>query len=309
MKEYETDPTYIKALEWFVRIKDKSVTSADRIAFERWIEENPSHAEAFQRAEALWKRFDIVVPEYKQLKASGRINRRSVVFGGLTLLAGGLLLYNLSRNRLFADYKTDIAERRSFTLPDGSMVELGGYSALSIEFGAGQRRILLHRGQAFFKVAADPARPFVVQAAGGNTKALGTQFDIRLSGDSAVVSVIEHAVEVQGHDASSVTVDAGWQVSYDGSGIRAATQIDIETVQAWRSNRLVFEDVPLRQVITEIERYRRGRILLADSTIGDIPITAVFDTAQMDSVLVNMAETLPVKVINARGYLAVIYRR
>ena len=309
MKEYETDPTYIEALEWFVRIKDESVTSADRIAFERWIGEDPSHAEAFQRAEALWKRFDIVVPEYKELKASGRINRRSVVFGGLTLLAGGLLLYNLSRNGLFADYKTDIAERRSFILPDGSMVELGGYSALSIEFGSGQRRILVHRGQAFFKVAADPVRPFVVQAAGGNTKALGTQFDIRLSGDGAVVSVIEHAVEVRGHDASSVTVDAGWQVSYDGSGIRAATQIDIETVQAWRSNRLVFEDVPLRQVITEIERYRRGRILLADSTIGDIPITAVFDTAQMDSVLTNMAETLPVKVINARGYLAVIYRR
>ncbi len=309
MTEHETDPTYIDALEWFVRFKDKGFTDADRAAFERWLGEAPSHAQAFQRAEALWKRFDIVVPEYKQLKASDRISRRSVVFGGLTLLAGASLLYNLSRDGLFADYKTEIAERRSFTLPDGSLVELGGYSALSVEFDSGQRRLVLHRGQAFFKVAADPGRPFVVHAAGGTTKALGTQFDIRLSGNGAAVSVIEHAVEVRGLNVSSVTIDAGWQVTYDGSGIGPATQIDIETVQAWRSNRLVFEDVPLRQVISEIERYRRGRILLADSTIGDIPITAVFDTAQMDSVLVNMAETLPVEVINARGYLAVIYRR
>lgn len=309
MAEYETDPTYIEALEWFVRMKDKGFTSADRIAFDRWIGENPSHAEAFQRAEMLWKRFDIVVPEYRQLKASGRIGRRSVVLGSLALLAGTPAFYGLTRNGLFADYKTDIAERRSIMLPDGSMVELGGYSALSSKIDGRQRRIVLHRGQAFFKVAPDPARPFVVQAATGTTRALGTQFDIRLSGDGAVVSVVEHAVEVKGRDTSSVTVDAGWQVTYDGSGVSAAAQIDIETVQAWRSNRLVFEDVPLRQVISEIERYRRGRILLADSTIGDIPITAVFDTAQMDSVLANMAQTLPVEVINARGYLAVLYRR
>ncbi len=309
MAEYETDPTYIEALEWFVRMTDKGFTSADRIAFDRWIGEDPSHAEAFQRAEMLWKRFDIVVPEYRQLRASGRIGRRSVVLGGFALLVGAPTFYGLSRNGLFADYKTDVAERRSIALSDGSMVELGGYSALSSEFDGRQRRVVLHRGQAFFKVAADPTRPFVVQAANGTARALGTQFDIRLTGDGAVVSVIEHAVEVRGHETSAITVGAGWQVTYDSTGIGPTTQIDIETVQAWRSNRLVFEDVPLRQVITEIERYRRGRILLADSTIGDIPITAVFDTAQMDSVLVHMAETLPVEIINAHGYIAVLYRR
>lgn len=309
MKEYETDPIYMEALEWFVLMKDERVSEKDRLAFEAWLAADPAHPPAYDRAKALWDRFDIVKPEYDRLRQSGGIGRRGFLVGGLVALVAAPAAYVFSRPDLFADYKTDVAERRSFTLPDGSIVELGGYSALSLEFTDLQRRLILHRGQAFFRVAPDSNRPFVVQAEMGTTRALGTEFDVKIMPDLVTVSVIEHSVAVQAPGAGSVIVESGWQVSYGDDGIQPPTQADVSVVQAWRQDRIIFEDVPLRRVLAELERYRRGNIILMDSSIGDIPVTAIFDTKHSENALQVIAETLPIKVLNANGYVAVVYRR
>lgn len=309
MKEYETDPIYMEALEWFVLMKDEKAGAQDRLAFEHWLKEDHAHAEAFERAQALWDRFDIVIPEYTRLKQKNRIGRRGVVLGGLALLIGGPALYAAMRPDLFADYKTGIAERRRFILPDGSSAELGGYSAISLDFTTSERRLTLHRGQAFFQVAADRARPFIVAAANGTATALGTAFDVKLVRDHVTVSVTEHAVEVRSGEAAPVTVDTGWQISYDAESMQPVEQADMVAVQAWRRDRLIFADVPFRQVVAELERYRRGQIILMDNSIGDMPVTAIFDTAQIETVLPIIAETMPVRILNANGYITLIYRR
>lgn len=309
MKDHETDPTYLEALEWFVRLKDERVSQEDRLAFEQWLARDPGHPEAYERARALWSRFDIVKPEYDRLRRSGRIGRRGVLLGGAAALVAAPALYALSRRDLFADYRTDVAERRSFRLPDGSLVELGGYSALSLDFTPRARRLELHRGQAFFRVAEERDRPFLVEAASGTIRALGTEFDVNLFPDLATVSVIEHSVEVRAPDAEAVVVQTGWQVSYGAAGLEAPKPSDIATVQAWRQDRIVFEDVPLRRVLAELERYRRGSIILMDGSIGDIPVTAIFDTRHTGNALRTISETLPVRILNPDGYVAVVYRR
>ncbi len=309
MQDDETDPIYMEALEWFVRMKDEHVSAEDRMAFEDWLAMDPVHAAAYDRAHALWSRFDIVKPEYERLQTSGRIGRRGFMVGGLVALVAGSTTYIISRPGVFADYKTDVAERRSLTLVDGSTVELDGYTALSVQFTDMVRRLPLHRGQAFFQVAPDRNRPFVVEAAMGNVRALGTAFDIKIMPDVVTVSVAEHSVAVQTARTGSVVVQSGWQVSYDDKGILPPQQIDLSLVQSWRQDRIVFEDVPLRRVLDELERYRRGRIVLMDSTIGDIPVTAIFDTKQPENALQIIAETLPVRILNMNGYIAVIYRR
>ncbi len=308
MQDDETDPIYMQALEWFVRMKDERVSEEDRLAFKSWLAIDSSHAVAYDRARTLWSRFDIVKPEYERLQTLRRIGRRGFMIGGLVALVAGSTTYIISRPGLFADYKTDIAERRSLNLPDGSTVELGGYSALSVRFTEGERRLILHRGQAFFQVAADKNRPFIVQAAMGDIRALGTAFDINIMPDLVTVSVVEHSVEVKTSGTGSVVVQSGWQVSYDDKGILPARQIDMSLVQAWRQDRIIFEDVPLRRVLDELERYRHGRIILMDSSIGDIPVTAIFDTRHPENALRIIAETLPIRILNMDGYIAVIYR-
>ena len=308
MQDHETDPTYLEALEWFILMKDEQVSAEDRSAFESWLLSDPSHAVAYERARALWDRFGVVKPEYDRLRQSGRIGRRGVLLGGLAALVAAPSLYMLSR-RVAPDYATGPAERLAVTLPDGSMVELGSYSSLSLDFSPQQRSVLLHGGQAFFRVAADTYRPFVVQAEMGSIQALGTEFNVKLAAETVAVAVVEHSVKVRSASSTPVILEAGWQVSYSSDGIAPAARADLTAILAWRQDRIIVEDAPLRTVLTELERYRRGRILLMDSAIGDIPVTAVFDTRRTDNALKIIAETLPVRVLNPSDYLAIVYPR
>lgn len=307
MQAYTTDPAYLEALEWFVLMKDEEVGDAERKAFEEWLATDPSHVAAYDRARALWDRFEIVKPEYDRLHRAGRIGRRSALLGGLAMLVAAPAFYMLTRPGAFADYSTGPAERITVRLPDGSTVELGSYSAISLDFTPEQRRLVLHRGEAFFEVAAEPARPFVVQAGGGTNQALGTEFDVKIATDQVIVTVIEHSVKVQASQSPPVVLEAGWQLSYGSTEMRSPVRADLTAILAWRQDRIIVEDVPLREVLTELERFRRGRIVLMDNAIGDIPVTAIFDTRHTDKALQVIAETLPVHVLNAYGYLTLVY--
>jgi transmembrane sensor len=309
MNDDETDPIHMTALEWFVRIKDEKVSADEKRDFAVWLAADPAHAKAYERAQALWNRFDIVKPPYQRLRKTGQIGRRSLLLGGLAAVVVAPAAYVLSWPEILADHSTGIGERKLVTLADGSTVELGSYSALSVDFTARERRLTLHRGQGFFTVAPDAARPFVVDAGAGSTRALGTQFDIKLLDDAVTVAVIEHSVSLQLPSANALVIEQGWQVSYDGADPAPAQRIDVDGIQAWRQDRIVFEDVPLRIVLRELERYRRGRIILMDDSIGDIAVTAIFDTRKADAALGIIAQTLPVRVVNPDGILAIVYRR
>lgn len=309
MKEYETDPTYMEALEWFVLLNDDKATPEDRRAFAAWLQADPAHAAAFERAQSLWDRFDIVKPEFERVRRSRQLTRRNITLGGLALALAAPTAWYMTRPGFLADHRTGVAERRIFTLPDGSTAELGSHSALSVDFTDRQRRLILHRGQAFFTVAPDVARPFAVEAGAGAVRALGTRFDVKLLDGEATVSVVEHAVSVSLQASAPVEVAEGWQVRYDETGIGAPRPADLMAVEAWRDDRIVFEDAPLRLVLRELERYRRGRIILMDGRLGDMPVTAVFDTRQTEAALATIEATLPVGIVDAAGFVALVYGR
>jgi transmembrane sensor len=308
MKGEATDPTTMEALEWFVRMRDDRITAADKVAFEVWLAADTAHQIALVRAEAIWNRLDIAQPEIDRLRKSGSIaTRRNVLLGSIAFLGGAAGLYAHDKPDLFAEYTTDIGERRSITLTDGSSVELGSYSALTTHFIDSRRRLELFRGEAFFDVSTDARRPFIVQAGGGESLALGTRFNVKYVDEIVTVSVDQHTVRVQTPSSQEIRLEQGWQVSYGRDGPGRPSQADVEATGAWRRDRIVFQDVPLRRVLTELERYRRGKIILMDSAIARIPVTAIFDTKQAESALQTIAETLPIKVLYATGYVAIVY--
>ena len=305
MKEEATDPVVMEALEWFVRMRDDKVSAADQQAFDAWLAADEAHAAAWQHAEALWKRFDIAQPEFDRARDARSLSRRKILFGSIVAVAGGSV-YILSSSDLSADCVTGVGERKTFPLADGSTVELGSSSALSIKYSDSARRLVLHHGEGFFDVAADGRRPFVVEAADGSATARGTRFNLKYVDGIATVAVNQHAVLVQAGSRPGVQVDTGWQVSYGSDGLGLPSPANLETVEAWRRDRLVFQDVPLGRVLGELGRYRRGRIVLMDKQVGTIPVTAIFDTKQADSALRTIADTLPIRVFYATNYLAFI---
>lgn len=307
MEDESIDPVVLEALEWFVRMRDDKATAEDRRSFEAWLAEDPGHAAALAHAETLWQRLDIVKPELERLRRSQSVfSRRNVILGSAAVLIGASAIYLRSRDDLFADHTTDVGERRTISLEDGSSVELGSYSALSVDFVPTHRRVRLHRGQAFFETVADTARPFLVDAANGTMQALGTRFDVKFVDDLVTVVVSEHAVMVRGA-FPAVTVEQGWQVSFGRGGDAALTRANLATAEAWRRDQIIFQDMPLRLVLAEIERYRRGRIVLMDDSLGAIPVTAIFSAKQPENALQALTDMLPIRFFRAGPLLTIVY--
>ncbi|MFT4249340.1 MAG: FecR domain-containing protein [Pseudomonas sp.] len=298
-----SDPAYLAALEWVARLNDETVSERERCDFSEWMAADPAHRGAFERATRLWNCFDQVKP------AAERLQRRRALLGALAAVAALPAAYALYRQVWAADFRSGVGERRSVRLSDGSRVELGTDSAIAVAFSAVERRITLRRGQAFFEVAPDPARALSVYAGSGSTTALGTRFDIRRDGDTVTVSVLEHAVQVRA-DATPTArrVEQGWQLRYGGDGIgQPVRMIDPEAVVAWRQDRLVFDAVPLRQVLRELARYRHGPIVLMDRQAGSRPVTAVFDSRDIAGALHGLADALDLRLLDVGGCASFVY--
>jgi transmembrane sensor len=100
------------------------------------------------------------------------------------------------RTERFPIYATDIGERRSITLVDGSTVDLNARSRIRIEFTSAERHVELLEGQALFQVAKDKRRPFIVQSGAASIRAVGTQFDVYRKSSGTTVTVLEGRVAV-----------------------------------------------------------------------------------------------------------------
>jgi transmembrane sensor len=120
----------------------------------------------------------------------------------------------------FPSYTTDIGERRSITLADGSTVDLNARSRLRVEFTKGERRVLLLEGQALFQVSKDKLRPFIVSSGNATVRAVGTQFDVYRKATGTTVTVLEGRVAVysSAHVEATEPSPASAQPAGVGSG-------------------------------------------------------------------------------------------
>jgi transmembrane sensor len=216
---------------------------------------------------------------------------------------------------LAASYRTAPGERSRVTLDDGSLVQLGTDSALALAFDARQRRVVLLAGEAYFAVApmtGSETRPFVVEAAGGTATALGTQFMVDRRGDGMTVTVAEHTVRVAaaqaGNATRAVVLSPGETVRYDRvAGLGMVAKANIDRATAWRRGRLVFDEVPLSEVVAELNRYRRGPIVLADGDFRDRRVSGVFDTADLDAALRAITREMGLKTATLPPFVTILY--
>lgn len=186
------------------------------------------------------------------------------------------------------------ATLRKLALNDGSTVTLAPHSALSIRMTAGQRSLTLEHGEAYFAVAHDKSRPFVVTTAEGETTAVGTAFDVRIDGPGAVVTVTEGTVRVaapQGGETRYVT--HGQQIRYRASGGRTAlgevAAAKSADATAWTTGFLRFEGVPLADVVSQVNAHSARRLVLTDAKLARMPIYANLKLGEVGGLLAIVA--------------------
>ena len=100
----------------------------------------------------------------------------------------------------------------------------------------------------------------------------------------------------------------GQSIRFDrASGIGTVTQTDLDGATAWRRGRLIFDKVPLADVVTALNRYRRGRIVIADAGLADRRVSGVFETTDLAGALASITRELGVRIAALPPFVTVLY--
>lgn len=303
-----------QAVDWAIRLHDGDLTAAERQALDEWVSENPEHAAALERARRLLGDTGSLLvadPGFtrRQLRRGRTGGIPTVTILLASLIGGGLFVSLDGLIWLKADVTSAASETPVITLTDGSRVHLNGKSAIAEHFSAGERRIELLKGEAYFEVTEDVDRPFIVQAGGGEVKVTGTAFDVNLVDGGTEVAVTQHGVVVTGRDEmQSVRVEAGEAVFYDTAGaIGSVETLPADLAAPWRSGRLVFERQRLASVAAQIFRHIPGRVVVARPSIANKRISGSFDLSNPADALASFGEVFNVRIVRAGDLLTIIY--
>jgi transmembrane sensor len=216
----------------------------------------------------------------------------------LVLAAAGAINWYVSARGPY--YQTPVGGMASVPMNDGSKVTLNTDSAIRLAVTERERKIELERGEAFFDVAKDPSRPFVVVVGNKRVVAVGTQFSVRRVGDDVQVFVTEGKVRLEdaslagtksqskpsgstpdtsastqnavASESGAMLLTAGAVARIGGSGIvvQERSPDEVEEQLSWRAGYLTFRDTALTNAIAEFNRYNRRQIVIQDPSVGSI---------------------------------------
>ena len=271
-----------EANRWAARMDGVDWNIALEAELSSWLDIDSRHRGALLRAQAAWAMLDldqVAVPRIAARKIKP-VSRRWVVGGAAASTAIAALGAGFVWARRIAKYETATGEIRRLPLNDGSTAVLNTSSRLDVRFETGVRHVVVDRGQAWFDVAKDPDRPFVVEAGQIRVQAIGTAFSVYRRDGGADVVVSEGVVKVWSEVApiASLEISAG---SGAFVGNDAAVRFHHETSDqslAWRSGEIELSATALSQAISEFNRYNQRHLVLDDLSLSDRQFDGVFRT-------------------------------
>lgn len=290
-----------EAALWAVRIDARGAEAEQDPELKAWLAGDPRRAGALLRAQAAISFLD----RGRALAGSTPLqtpssNRRALIAAGgvLAALAGGGL-WRLRPQRL----DTGLGEIRRVPLADGSMVAINTSSTLEIDLKPKAREISLKQGEAWFQVAKDPERPFVVAAGPVRVRAVGTAFSVRRREQDASgvdIMVTEGVVEawVEGVDAPRHRLSAGGRLVLASTSATPVVESasDIERSLAWRNGEIALDGESLEEAAKLFNRYNSRPIVIEDPDLAKERFVGLFQTNAPESFASAVAATLGAEV-------------
>lgn len=303
-----------EAQQLLLRLHSGQVSPEDIDAVRHWRAVSPTHRQAFAEAALRWDvasaaarnlaRSRDVETLYREALSAKRqqLTRRAVIGGvGIAAVASGAAYGVIhpplglwpSLSEFLADYRTDTGEQRRITLADNVSVEMNTRTSLVVgTVPARTRQIELVAGEIVVTAAA---MTFTVNAGGGQASAARATFDLRRDGSRISVACLSGNVEVRCRGGTA-ELQALQTVVYDEQALSGVGSVDPGAIEAWRRGLLVFENQPLSEVIDEINRYRRGRIILLNTELARLPLDATFRLDRIDEAVPKIAHVFGAKV-------------
>jgi transmembrane sensor len=341
----ESGPIERTAAAWLARRDSDHWSPAEQAALDAWLAEDTAHQVAYLRLQAAWR-------EAGRLKALGagadsghvpardawlrspyfhspvrgrrrtdRVPSRSRRIPWVAAAATGMLVLALACGLWWwqgvdqvqrGAWQTALGGQLVVHLADGSTATLASDSALRAALTRHERDLDLVRGEAFFEVAKDHSRPFVVHAGAYRVIAVGTRFDVRRDVRGMRVVVTRGVVRLQSVDdpAAPTELPAG-SIARVTDGHITVQHVPLDQVVqylSWREGYVVFHGTPLADAVREFNRYNARKIVLADPSLADLKVGGNFRLDNSGAFVRLVQEVFPVHAEGHGGQI-VLSRR
>jgi transmembrane sensor len=296
-----------ETMDWFLELKARPNCRETELAFQAWLGRSALHVRSWETALKTWQMLGDVPPVHEHLwrgaaplvspaataRQPKRWAARTWAAGAAAIALAACLVLFVSLPSLLvwwqADHVTETAESRTITLADGTTIEMGGGSAIATEISATVRHVRLLKGEAYFDVARDPSRPFVVDAGGVEVSVLGTSFDVQLASTETTVELAHGAVAVsysgKDHRQNFELAPGETATVVHATGAVTRSTIATEEIGAWRSGKMFVNNVTVAAAAARLQRYHSAWISIPQPELAARRVTGVYDLTDPDHAL------------------------
>lgn len=288
----------------------------DEAELEAWLAEDPARKGLLLQTQSAWLMLDqagkkSAMPyetEYGEgaNEADSHWRRRSVI-GGLAAavtaavtaaIFGSATWYNRGTS-----YATNLGEIRRVPLADGSVMAINSATEVRVQMAGRAREIELSKGEAWFQVAKDPSRPFVVAAGRVKARAVGTAFSVRMHEAAVEVLVNEGIVETWSDENESLRlrIAAGERIMISDRAIvhyEATKSSSVDRALAWRGGLIDLNGTELSEAADEFNRYNQRLIVIADPKLAVEKFDGLFSVNDPEGFAEAVKITLGARVNN-----------
>lgn len=305
------------AAEWLMA-HDRGLSEAEQADFASWRDGSPANAEAWENAQRIWQSFDAepdallasirdaalsarapsaTAARLRQAPLWGAIAAAVVVTAGIAIWSG--LGTRPGTTTTIAQVYSTVDHRSTIVLADGSRVVLDARSRIAVNETDNRRDVALQEGRAFFKVAHDTARPFVVAADGRTVTATGTAFSVATEASGLAVVLEEGHVRIDAQKGANAPINLSPGQRFFASSQDATTvqNVDVEDALSWREGYLSLHNATVREALSKMDHAKPPHVVLGDVAVGDLRVSGRFRADDPDTFVQTLAAIYPVRVI------------
>jgi ferric-dicitrate binding protein FerR (iron transport regulator) len=311
-----------EAQEWLLRLTSGAATTHDARAFELWCGQSPAHVEAFAETRRMWENLGPAAKAWRAREQAAaaakaprmqpRMTRRAFLGAAIAASAALAVVHPPlqlwpSLSDMVADYRTATGEQRDVDLGHGLVIHMNTQTAMNLRKAQGRVvGIDLLGGEIQVKATADAAGPLSVFAGGGRID-VGVQARCNVRCNDANVQVTGlDGVTTLHYDGQNLVLNSAQQTDFGDGRVGQVLPADLELTMAWRRRVLIFDGQPLAQVVEEINRYRPGRIILANDGLAARKVQARFSLNQLADVAALIQDAYGAKVTSLPGGIVIL---
>lgn len=246
----------------------------------------------------------------------------AILIVGVMILGGigyfGMIQPTLTKATNFIEYSNDFGSPQEILLADGTKVILNNQSKLTYpeKFAKSYRKVILE-GEAYFDVAHNKSKPFVVKALDIDIKVLGTQFNVNAFKNSDLIetTLIEGSVRVEKNNPKTkqiqkVVLTPNHKATFYKSTDRIIMdKVDVKFYKSWIEGKLIFDNDVLADITRKLEIKYNTKIILSDDVKNKHRYTITITDESIEQVLSILSKTSPVEFSKANNEYLIYARK